>query len=85
MPRPHAHERFAPATTFQIVEDLEMPGTFGVLLGRWLNDAGEIIDFEISGLPRRSSPNRVRLPLTPGAMCLAIGPVAPPRHSPRED
>jgi len=82
---PHAPEHFEPATQFQIVEDAEHPGWFGVLLGHYRDATGKILAIEMSGLPRRMRPDRVRTPLTPQSVGVAIAPDAPPRHAPKED
>ncbi len=80
----HAPEHFEPATVFTVVEDADS-GWFGVLIGHYRDATGNVVGVEVSGLPRRLRPDRVRMPLMPRSIGVALAPPAPPRQLPRED
>ncbi len=76
-------ERFEPATTLEVVEDM-VTRQHVLLIGRWLDIDGRTIGYEVTGLSRRREPHQLRLPRTPSAIAFAMGPAAPPRQY-RED
>lgn len=73
---PPLSSRFVPATEFRVVEDLDMPGHFGVLLGRHLDSGGRLLGYEITGMPRFRAADRTRIPLTAAAIGVSLAPAS---------
>ena len=72
----HRSVRFIRATEFEVVEDLDMPGNFGVVLGRHMDSAGRLLGYEITGMPRFRAADRVRIPLTEAAIGVSLAPAS---------